>query len=189
MDRLTCGRFPARYYRSTGPEEVWTDTSQNSDILSSTWNAKEALLAMIQGSPPQYTTTSKTEVSAPITSKDQSPTRSNPTSEWIFIDPITAPCPSQLVNRNTLEPVKFGEFLRGYLAIVRAEARQAKIDAGMTPKAIMDEATRQAIDFDRDGQLAIGPGFKEVLDAAMLSYEVKRKVAEDKWYQTLLDET
>lgn len=72
---------------------------------------------------------------------------------------------------------------------MRAEARQAKIDAGMTPKAIMDEATRQAIDFDRDGQLAIGPGFKEVLDAAMLSYEVKRKVAEDKWYQTLLDET
>ena len=57
------------------------------------------------------------------------------------------------------------------------------MDAGMTPEAIMDEATQQARDFERNGELVESPGFKEMLDAARVSYEVKRKAAEEEWYE------
>jgi hypothetical protein len=181
MGRPPCSRFLTRY-RSTGPDEVWTDTSQSSSN-SSTPIAREALLAMLQEQPPQCTAASKTEVFAPVTPKGQASTRSTPTSEWVFRSPFTALSPIQLINRNTLQPIRFGEFLRGYLADLQVEARQAKIDAGITLEAIMDEATQQARDFERNGRLVESPGFKEVLDAARVSYEVKRKAAEDEWYE------
>ena len=57
------------------------------------------------------------------------------------------------------------------------------MDAGMTLEAIMDEATQQAIDFERNGKPVESPGFEETLDAARVTYEVKRKAAEEEWYE------
>ena len=57
------------------------------------------------------------------------------------------------------------------------------MDAGMTVEAIMDEATQHARDFERNGKIVESPAFKETLDAARVSYEVKRKAAEEEWYE------
>lgn len=189
MGGSTHGHLSAKY-REKGPKDAWAETTRGSSNNSTLFEAN-AQPKIFQEQPIQCTgeTIKRSPATVPIQAASYAIPKPTPKHqpEWSFADPLAASMaastPSQLLHRTTLQPITFGNFLRNYLAELRAVALQAKLEAGMTPEAIKAEATQHAKDFERGWKQTEIPGFKDMLVMARARYAVKREDAEEEWYQ------